>query len=195
MFSQLIKLQLRLVSISLLLLGLSTQAQAQEDPASNCREAAKLLEDDDLDGALEEARWCVEGLEQMKQAAASDIFPDEINGFVGAQLNNQSAMGINMLERQYNKGNQTVRVHLSTGNNMLMGGLGALANMGMMGVGKKIRVQKRTVRDMSEGNKVHFIAQLKSGGFLNFESTSADNETVLEFVKAFPIAKLDESQQ
>ena len=38
------------------------------------------------------------------------------------------------------------------------------------------------------------MASLNSGAMLAFESYDTDNASVLEFIKAFPIAELDEAQ-
>ena len=63
---------------SLLILGsfyiAPSHADQQEDIITACNEAARLLKDDnDISAALEEARWCVEGLEQMKTQIAQNV--------------------------------------------------------------------------------------------------------------------------
>ena len=77
-------------------------------------------------------------------------------------------------------------------------GLAALAQMGMnlggAGGGRKLRVQKRTVVDMSdEEGQAQYMVQLKSGGMLTVSSPAVPSEDVLEFVRAFPIVELDEA--
>ena len=156
--------------------------------------AAELAAEGDIDGAIEEASWCLEGLQQIKQEQSSAVFPDEINGFTGGKLDSNSAMGTQVISRDYTKGGNTISVTLTGGSGKGMGGLAALAQMGMMGGGKKIRVQRRTVMDNSDGEEVSFMASLNSGAMLAFESYDTDNASVLEFIKAFPIAELDEAQ-
>ena len=112
----------------------------------------------------------------------------------GGQLDSNSAMGTQVISRDYTKGGNTISVTLTGGSGKGMGGLAALAQMGMMGGGKKIRVQRRTVMDNSDGEEVSFMASLNSGAMLAFESYDTDNASVLEFIKAFPIAELDEAQ-
>ncbi len=69
----------------------------------------------------------------------------------------------------------------------------AIAQMGMMETGKKLRIQRRTVNDLSEGSSVEFMVALKSGGMLGIESDNVDHADVLEFAEQFPIAELDDS--
>ena len=51
-----------------------------------------------------------------------------------------------------------------------------------------------TVMDMSEeGGESQYMVQLKSGGMLMITSNDLDSKQLLPFVKAFPIAELDEA--
>jgi hypothetical protein len=185
----------RIVTTALLLATTHTViAQSAEEAATACTEAARLIGEDDLVGALDEARWCVESLQQLRQQATLTVFPDSVDGFAGGELDNQSAMGMTIIERSYSKDGGNVSVSLTTG--VAGGGLAALAQlgMGMGGGGKKIRVQKRTVIDMSEANgESQYMVQLKSGGMLTISSSDLDAEQLLTFVKAFPIEKLDDA--
>ena len=170
-------------------------AYAQGDsPGEVCREAARLYEENDLEGALEEARWCLESLEQIKQEAAANLFPDEVIGFKGGELSNQSAMGMRIMEREYMRGNDAISVTFTAGG-AAASGFAALAQMGMGmgGSGKKLRIQRRTVIDMSDGQNAEFSVSMKSGGMLNVASSSVAHAEVIEFMKAFPIAELDEA--
>ena len=184
----------QLSTLFLVVLFMAQYSFAQDTPSESCQAAAKLAADGDIDGAIEEASWCLEALRQIKQEQSSAVFPDEVNGFTGGQLDSNSAMGMQVISREYTKNGETISVTLTGGTGNSMGGLAAIAQMGMMGGGKKIRVQRRTVVDNSDGDEVSFMASLDSGAMLTFESYDADNATVLEFVKAFPIAELDEAQ-
>ncbi|MGQ7847745.1 hypothetical protein ACUNV4_24845 [Granulosicoccus sp. 3-233] len=180
---------------TIMMSGTQVMAQSAEEAATACNEAARLIAEDDLVGALDEAKWCVESLQQLRQQATLTVFPDAVEGFAGGEIDNQSAMGMTIIERQYTKEGEDVTVSLTTG--MAGGGLAALAQLGMgmgAGSGKKIRVQKRTVLDMSEaGGDAQFMVQLKSGGMLNISSSDLNAEQLLPFVKAFPIADLDDA--
>lgn len=48
-------------------------AHAQEDPKDNCGGILKLYEQGNVDAALEEARWCVESLEQVQISKQGDL--------------------------------------------------------------------------------------------------------------------------
>jgi len=173
----------------------AAHAQTAEDAANACREAAGLIAEEDFDGALDEAKWCVESLEQIRRQRTLTVFPDSVEGFGGGELENQSAMGMTIMNRSYTRDEDEIDVALTTG--AAGSGLAALAQMGMSlggGSGRKIRVQKRTVLDMSEAEgEAQYLVQLKSGGMLTIGSSTLASGEVLEFVRAFPIRELDEA--
>ena len=178
----------------------SAQAQTAEDASAACLEAARLIEENDFANALDEAKWCVESLEQLKRERTFTVFPDEIDGFVGGELQNESALGMSMIEREYSRDGDIISVSLisgGVGGGFGAGGLAALAQLGLGagGAGKKIRVQKRTVIDMSESSgNAQFLVQLKSSqGMLTISSDNLSSDEVLTFVRAFPIKDLDEA--
>ena len=178
----------------------SAQAQTAEDASAACLEAARMIEENDFANALDEAKWCVESLEQLKRERTFTVFPDEIDGFVAGELRNESALGMSMIEREYSRDGDIISVSLVSGvagGGFGAGGLAALAQLGLGagGAGKKIRVQKRTVIDMSESSgNAQFLVQLKSTqGMLTISSDNLSSEEVLTFVRAFPIKDLDEA--
>jgi len=182
-------------TVAIMLSGTQAMAQSAEEAATACQEAARLIAEDDLVGALDEAKWCVESLQQLRQQATLTVFPDAVAGFEGGEIDNQSAMGMTIIERRYSSDGNDVSVSLTTG--VAGGGLAALAQLGMgmsAGSGKKIRVQKRTVLDMSDGGgEAQFMVQLKSGGMLTISSSDMSSDELLPFVKEFPIAELDDA--
>ena len=168
-------------------------AQTVEESAEACSEAARLIREDNLDDALDEANWCLEGLKQLKQAQTLAVLPDEVNGFVGGEVSSNSILGMTTMERSYQQGDTSVLVSMMTveGDG---GGFAAIAAMGMgLGAaGKKHRIQKRTVIDNSTASgKAEFIIQMKSGGMINVSSKMLKPEVVLDFIKAFPIKEID----
>ena len=183
--------------LSAIAVSLPATAQSREETATACRDAASLLEDDDIDGAVEEASWCLEGLKQMQQAKTLTLLPDEIDGFVGGEISSQTTMGMTIIERIYTRDGDSIEVSLTASDGAAGGGLAALAQMGLAlgaGGGSKMRVQKRTVIDMgTESGEAHFIVQLKSGGILTIRSYSVARDGVLTFVRAYPIAAIDDS--
>lgn len=179
----------------------TTPEDTAEEAVAACEEAARLWrEDQDIVAALEEASWCVEGLQQIKSNRALAMFPDEVDGFIGGELKSQKALGMSMIERDYKRDGKTISITMTGGGGSGaaagLAGLAALAEMGMnLGAqaGTKFRVQRRTVIDTSENGKANFMVQLRSGGMLTISSSSVDQETAMAFVKAFPIADLDDA--
>jgi len=172
------------------------QDAVREEAASACEDAATMLREDDLDGALAEAKWCLESLQQIRQDRTLAIFPDAVDGWTGGELEQQGAMGMSILSRSYTTAESSIEVTLTSG--AAGAGLAALAQMGAVmgaGSGRKLRVQKRTVVDMSDdgGGGVNLLVQLRSGGMLSVESGDADADTVMEFLRAFPIVAIDEA--
>jgi hypothetical protein len=170
-------------------------AHAQESPEESCSAISELYEAGDIDGALEEARWCVEALEQIKQGEVGAVFSDEVMGWTRESLEQTDAMGMSVTEARYTQEDKTISVTLmgNTGGGD-MGLFGGLAQMGMMSAGNKFRIDRRTAVANSEGGTSTVIVSLDSGGSLTFESYDADIDTVTEFAKAFPIADLDEAR-
>ncbi|MBE9548510.1 MAG: hypothetical protein IMF09_03810 [Proteobacteria bacterium] len=180
-----------------LVFGIFTSAQvfAKDDPSESCASAAELFSEGDIEGALEEARWCVTQLEQLKKNETSAYFKDEIDGYEGGKLNSQQAMGITVIERSYSKGSEMINVSLTGGSS---GGLNsafaAMAAMGMQAAqGEKVRIQRRSALVTDEGDSTSVVVTLKSGGMLTFESSEVSNDDLVAFAKEFPVADLDDS--
>lgn len=177
-------------------------ANTTDDAIAACIEAARLLKDDnDVSGALEEANWCVSGIKQLSQEQTLSFLPDEVEGFIGGEIESQDIMGMSIIEREYTSDDQSLTLSLNraTGDG---GGLGALAQLGSLfgaagatGGGRQVRIQKRTVTAADDGDGATLSAQLKSGGTLSVESPDMDAEELIEFMRAFPLAELDDSLQ
>jgi hypothetical protein len=174
----------------------SVHAQNNEIKES-CSNVVALFNDGDIDGALEEARWCVTQLEQLKQGQTSSYFKDEIDGYKGGKLDVQQAMGMSMIERRYTKGNDSVQVSLSGGvSNIAASALEAFASFGVNATpGKKIRIQRRTATLNNQSDSPQLLVTLKSGGILTFESSQLSEDALVAFAKSFPIAELDDSRK
>lgn len=191
------KLAILICSLALSL-GASGSALAEAKPNESCTSAAKLFTEGDVEGALEEARWCVTQLEQLKQGKTSSFFKDKIAGYTGGKLDSQQAMGMSILERPYTKGNQRINVSMSGGaaGNAMSSIFGTLASMGMQEtMGKKIRIQRRSAVVSNENGRTQVLVTLKSGGVLTFESKDISNDELIDFAKAFPVSDLDDSRR
>ncbi|MGH8504045.1 MAG: hypothetical protein ACREVE_16615 [Gammaproteobacteria bacterium] len=166
-------------------------AQAQEDPQDSCGGILKLYEQGEVDAALEEARWCVEALEQVQMSKQSAAFPAEVAGWKRQSLDQNKAMGMALTEAGYNKGEQTISVSLMGGGDGGGGFLSSLAQMGMMSGGAKMRLGEYTGVAMSESGGTTVSVSLKNGGTLSFQSYQASSDALKEFATAFPIGALD----
>jgi len=180
----------------------SAHANAVDEAADACTEAARLIQkEDDLDAAIEEATWCLTGLKQLKDEIKLSLFPDALQGFEGGKIENESIMGISTIKRNYTRDGQKLTVSLiSTGS--AGGPLAGLGDLGKLigalegaggGGGKKIRIQRRTVVVTDEGGKGALTVQLKSGGTLQVESRDLDSDGLVNFMREFPIAELDDA--
>jgi len=170
------------------------QDDTRSDTIAACAEASKLLEADDIDGALDEAQWCLEGIQQVKESQTLAVFPDSVDGYRGGEVTSNRALGMVVLGREYTKGNKEIELSLTSGAVAGLGSLGQLMSaFGSLGDGKKYRIQRRTVIDSSAGQGANLIVQLKSGGMMTVKSTSVSGEEAVEFLKAFPIAELDDA--
>ena len=169
---------------------------AEDSAEKVCKSASELYADGDLEGALEEARWCVTLMEQEQQSQTNQYFLDDINGFQGGKLEQQNAMGFMVVSRQYEKGGSYIDVSMNAGSSGgAMQAFSALAQFGMQsGADKKMRIQKRTAMATDEGGNANVTITLRSGGMLTFESSDVDLDTLVTFAKAFPVADLDDSR-
>ncbi|WP_100642507.1 hypothetical protein [Alteromonas facilis] len=178
-------------------LSISAPVLAEDSPDTLCTSAAELFQEGDLEGALEEARWCVTLLEQLQQAQVNQFFPDELEGFSGDELEQQSAMGFQVTSRNYMKGDQSISVSLNSGSTGgAMDAFSALAQLGFQtGGGEKMRIQRRSASLMKDGDQVTLNITMKSGGMLVFETYDVDKDTLEAFAKAFPVADLDDAMK
>jgi len=178
-------------------LFLAAPSYAEDDPADTCASAASLFKEGDVEGALEEARWCVTQLEQLKQGQTSAYFKDEINGYKGGKLESQSMMGLSTVGRPYNKGSNSIQVSLTGGaSSGANSAFAALASFGMQAAtGKRLRIQRRSAVLNNDSGTLSLVVTLKSGGVLTFESNDLSEDELVAFAKAFPIADLDDSRK
>jgi hypothetical protein len=165
-------------------------AAVEGDPAEYCKQAAELYQEDDIAGAVEEAKWCLESLEQIQQSRKSDKFAKDIAGWQRGEVNQQKAMGFSIIETSYSKDGKTIKVSYNGGG----GGMAAMfSQMGMAGGGKKIRLGRYTGMVMEQGGRNEILIGLKmTPGMVTLSSVDASMEELRAFAKAFPVKEIDQ---
>lgn len=168
-------------------------AFAAEDPAAALDEAKALYEKGDIAGALEEARWAIELLEQLGQSKVASLFKDEVAGYRAGEVSSEKVLGMTGTSRTYTKGEKSIEASLTGAtSSTAMGGLGALAQLGMgMQTGTKIRIQRRTGIAVTEGTTNKVSLTLNSGALLAFSSSTATLDELQAFAEAFPVEEID----
>jgi hypothetical protein len=185
---KMIKRLLYLLILSLVISPLCVVAEG--DPAAYCKQAAELYEADDIAGALEEAKWCLESLEQIEQSRKSEKFAKEIAGWQRGEVNQQKAMGFSIIETQYTKDGKTIDVSYNSGGS----GMAAMfSQMGMAGGGKKMRLGRYTGMVMEEGERNEILIGLKmTPGMLTLSTDDVSLDELSAFAKAFPVKEIDQ---
>ncbi|MES9863263.1 MAG: hypothetical protein ABW157_14990 [Candidatus Thiodiazotropha sp. LLP2] len=168
----------------------SVSAMAEGDPAAYCKQAAKLYQENDIQGAVEEAKWCLESLEQIQQSQKGDRFVKDVAGWKRGEVSKQKAMGMSIIETEYSKGGKNIQASFNSG----MGGMGAMFNqMGLAGGGKKIRLGRYTGLIMEKGRSNEIMIGLKmTQGMVTLSSNSASMDELIAFAKAFPVKDIDQ---
>ncbi|MCG8486217.1 MAG: hypothetical protein AB2551_02290 [Candidatus Thiodiazotropha sp.] len=176
--------------VATLALTTSISAKAEGDPATYCKQAAKLYQENDIPGAVEEAKWCLESLEQIQQSQKGDRFAKQVAGWQRGEVSKQKAMGMSMIETEYSKGNKYIKVSYNSG----VSGMGAMfSQMGLAGGGKKIRLGRYTGLVLDEGRNNEILVNLKmTQGMVNLSSDTASMAELQAFAKAFPIKDIDQ---
>jgi Fe2+ transport system protein FeoA len=176
-----------------LYLIISVNCMASNENIESCKAITGLYKAGDINATVEEARWCLEGLEQIKQGQVGELFLKEHNGWKRTSFKNNKTMGMSITNAEYKKANKKIKIAMMSGQSGL-GALSALSSMGMQ-AGKKVRIQRRTGVNLSQGKKVNIMVNLKSGGTLAFESYNASYQEVLDFAKKYPVAKIDDANK
>lgn len=193
----------RIHTLTLLLAaGLSTGARAIEadTPESSCKEIMGLVSKQDYQAALEEARWCVQALENSIQGEVAKFFKENVAGWKRTNFQEQNAMGMATISSTYEKDGKRLNVSLmgQQGSGSGFGAaMGNFAKMGMMQAGKRFRVQRLAATADNNGN---IMVMLDDGSFFQIESrdynTADEALNGLEpFLDAFPFAEINKTRK
>ncbi len=158
----------------------------------------KFISEKNYPKAIEELSWAKKEIEKLHNVRLKSFLPDELAGFKAGEINAQSALGFNTIERTYTGAGNSFTLGLNGGtsssSNNPFGNLAALAKMGqMMGAAQPgvdtFRVQGKTVTlDTSSG--VEAIVSLDSGSVLTLKSQSKFNAEIIK--KAINELKLED---
>lgn len=176
---------------ALALYALSLPAIAGDDPTASCNQAAKLYESGDLAGAVEEAKWCLESLEQILQTQKADKFSPDVDGWKRGEVNQQKAMGFSNIQVLYTREGKSIDVNYTGGG----GGMAAMfSQMGMQaGGGKKIRLGRYTGMVLEDASQNQILIGLKlTPGMINLSSSDATLDELTAFAQALPLAEIDQ---
>ena len=169
----------------LMAVGLSFAVQADENTVEYCQSAAELAKQGQNKEALEEARWCVEGLEQEIQAQEKELFSKTIGDWKRGEVRQNKGMGMFVTETSYTRDNMKIDMTLTGGTGAMAA---AMAQIGMMQGGKRIRLGKHRGVMTPKGE---LSVKLNDGRMLMFKSRNASADELQAFAKQFPIAGLD----
>ena len=182
---------------ALVLICASSLVSAQETPEASCGKILQYYSDGDVEGALEEARWCVQALELASQQQDSAFFRTEIGGWQRTSLSQNNALGFAVTEAGYAKEDKILTASLmgaAGGANSLGGLFGAIAQAGIAAAGTRMRIQQHAAVATNDAGNAQLMITLESGGQLQIASSSASLEEVIAFAEQFPITELDESR-
>jgi hypothetical protein len=176
----------------LVLCAFSSGAIAADNPTASCKKAASLYESGDLAGAVEEARWCLEGLEQRQQEQKAEQFAPELAGWKRGELNQQKSMGFSTIDAQYSRDGKTIDVSYTGGGG---GGMASMiSQMGLTAGGaKKIRLGHYTGLVVEDGPQRQILIGLKTTpGMITLSSNDATLDEMTEFAGALPVDAIDQ---
>lgn len=153
--------------------------------------------------ALEELAWARKEIEKQHNQQLQAYFPETLLDYKGDKINSNGALGFLSVDREYKKGESTLKVSLSgTSGGDAAGGLGGLAAFGKMAAlmqnqapgNETVRVAGKTATlnintDSKSGDMSIF---LDSGAILRIEMPdNASADTIKKAADALQIEALD----
>ncbi|HLF10187.1 MAG TPA: hypothetical protein VJA26_03145 [Gammaproteobacteria bacterium] len=176
---------------ALLLICASSLTWAQEIP-EGCDNIVAKIRANDIPGALEEAQWCEQALQQLAQAQVGALFPAEIPPWKRGEVTQNNALGIAVTEVVYTNGDQSVNVSLveGTGGANSLGGIFALAAGIGAAAGQNLRINGNAAVLTNEGGNATLNITLDSGRSLNITSSDVPAAALREFAQQLPLDEL-----
>lgn len=148
--------------------------------------------------ALEELSWAKKEIEKLNSQKVIEFFPDEVAGYKGGEAQTSSALGMQNLERNYTKGDSSIKVSLTGGGkDSPMGGLASLGKMAAMfgsqaGGMDQVRVQGKTANLSEDTGHSEMTLFLDSGSLLQLSASGPKkSEELKSFAEALKLDALD----
>ncbi len=166
-------------AVASLLMFAAETAWAVAEPVAACQDAVNAFDKDPAQ-ALEDARWCVEQLEQLEQDQQAGLFREEVAGYRRGAVEQQKVMGMSSIIATYTKAAESIKVTrlgASDGSNPMA----ALAGLAQFGGGRKVRIDGNTGTLMDQNGRVVLSLTLREGGSMMFEATGSTMDAVQAF--------------
>ena len=195
------------LSIAVLLFANSALAQLEVggDLLDSCDDIESLLDDGDFTAARDQARTCLEAIEQELSGSVSALFPAQVGNWTQTNLEQNQVMGFNNITAVYSNNNISVNVSLTgaagggTGSGLggLGGLLGGIAQAAMAQSGQQVTVAGIPSTLNAEGA---LTVPLEDGSLLVFDSPNVNSaDAALEgfgdLVNDFPVAAINDALQ
>jgi hypothetical protein len=177
-----------------LLLVVNIQNVIAEDLATLMKRVQDYASQENYSKAIEELSWVQKELEKMNMKKLEAFLPNDLSGFKGGKVEQNSALGMTNMERTYTKGSETVTVSVTGGGaGSPLGGLAGLGRMAMAFGGQpgmdSFRISGRTANLNEQGDSSDLTIFLDSGSMLNIKGANGD--TLKKLAEAMPIDAMD----
>lgn len=149
------------------------------NPLESCQEAIEYYQEGELGSAAESADICASEMKEMQQHQAASSFPDEVDGFVGGEIDRQNVMGFNQIERIYTKeGVGRITVTLSGGQ------MAGMMQMAINVSGRKTKLGKHSGHILSQNGDNSIYVPMGEAA-LNMQSQDVAVKIMKRFGKRF----------
>ncbi len=168
-----------MVAAAVFLSSITCSFAQADDVTSLLDSAEKNYADHNYSKAIEDLEWAKKGIINQQLDSMKKLFPAEINGMKGVDLDEGSVLGVRGISRKYGSadGGKSVVVSFVSGEGTTAGnGLGALmkmaASLGALESGKAPKLV------ISKGYKGQYVAEGPDSGKLTFNLSGGKMVTV-----------------
>ncbi len=167
-----------------------------EDINEIFKKVNQFIEKENYSKAIEELAWANKELEKLHNKKLATLLPDEIEGYQGQKIEQQSAIGISSISRKYKKDGDQIELNIAGGGKGGMAGIGKMAAMfggNQPGV-ETFRLDGLTANLNTSSRRPELTVFLESGSILSLKKRKKGEdpeETLKSFAKALKIGELD----